>query len=185
MRNWLTADEQIKLNAIYNGYSPKYKHVHLFYQYVNGSSYGPIEFDVILTNTNSSSYNDLKYGSSGNYRINTKLSYKSWTLDQLLELVPSTIYCDNEYNAVDKNKVKNYHTLKLHIIKRTDANEDIDYMYKVMYKPEHTKGVYKHIKLKKHDFKDPCLEGDELITLIYDLILWCISHGHLLSKEKS
>lgn len=182
MRNWLLADEQLRLNEIYGGYMPKYKHVHLYYQYTCGTNM-PYEFDIIMENGNSTSYNNLRFG-SGNYRINAKLSYKSWTLDQLLELIPSTIYCDNEYNAVNPDNVKNYHTLKLHIIKRTDANDDIDYMYKVIYKPEHTKGVYKHIKLKKHDFKDPCLEGDKLITLIYDLMLWCISHGHLSSKEK-
>lgn len=180
MRNWLTDTEQVKLIDAYGGYFPKYKHVHLYYQYTCGTN-SPYEFDIIMDNPNSY-YNDLKFG-NGNYRLNTKMSYKSWTLDQLIELLPSTIYCDNEYNAVDPTTVKNYHTLKLHIIKRKDENKDIDYMYKVMYKPLETNGIYKHIKLKKYEFKDPELEGDELISLIYDLMFWCISHGHL--KKKS
>lgn len=181
MRNWLLADEQLRLNEIYGGYMPKYKHVHLYYQYTCGTNI-PVEFDIILENENSTSYNDLRFG-NGNYRLSSKMSYKSFTLDQLIELLPSTIYCDNEYNAVNIENTKNYHTLKLHIIKRKDENKDIDYMYKVMYKPLSTKGVYKHINLKKYEFKDPVLEGDELITLVYDLMMWCISHGHLMKKK--
>ena len=83
------------------------------------------------------------------------------------------------------DETKNYHTLKLHIIKQKDENKDIDYMYKILYKPINTKGIYKHIKIKKHEFKDPELEGDELISLVYDLMLWCISHGHLPSANKN
>ena len=45
--------------------------------------------------------------------------------------------------------------------------------------------LFKHIKIKKHEFKDPELEGDELISLVYDLMLWCISHGHLPSANKN
>ena len=184
MRTWLTETEQKKINDVYGGYSPSYKHVHMCFSHTNSLDNISYEFDLVLTQ-NTTLYNDLHFGTSNYYRVNTKLSYRSWTLEQMIDLLPSTIYCDNEYNAVNIDETKNYHILKLHIIKQKDENKDIDYMYKVLYKPINTKGIYKHIKIKKHEFKDPELEGDELISLVYDLMLWCISHGHLPSANKN
>lgn len=182
MRTWLTQEEQHKINEIYGGYSPNYRHIHMYF--VHKSIDITNEFDIVLTKP-SSAYNDLHFGDDNNYMIKSTLSYRSWTLEQMLEILPSTIYCDNDYNAVNIDETKNYHILKLHIIKQKDENKDIDYMYKVAYKPISTKGIYKHIKLRKYEIKDPELEGDELILLIYDLMLWCISHGHLPSTNKS
>lgn len=62
------------------------------------------EFDLVLTQR-TTSYNDLHFGTSY-YRVNTKLSYRSWTLEQMIDLLPSTIYCDNEYNAVNIDETK-------------------------------------------------------------------------------
>ena len=64
-------------------------------------------------------------------------------------------------------------------------NIKVIYVISELFKPINTKGIYKHIKIKRHEFKDPELEGDELISLVYDLMLWCISHGHLPSANKN
>ena len=60
MRTWLTESEQKKINDVYGGYSPLYKHVHMCFSHTNSLDNISYEFDLVLTQR-TTSYNDLHF----------------------------------------------------------------------------------------------------------------------------
>lgn len=172
MRLWLTKEEQNNINNQYYG-STRCEHVHVVFckgEYTR-------EYDL-CGNT------DISYLGLGNYRYVSDTSYKSWTYDQVLEILPAAIYCDDEYNVVDPDEHKFCRTLQLHIVKRRDVNKDIDYKYSVSYKPVSAPNVRKRILIKDYDYKDPVIESDDVMECLYRMILWCMSKGHIMTKKR-
>lgn len=172
MRLWLTEEEQNNINKQFYG-NVRYDHVHVVY-YRNEYKK---EFDL-CGNTDISylKYSDFKYVSNA--------SFKSWTYEQIMEILPSVIYCDDEYNIVDPAENKFCRKLQLHVIKRRDENKDIDYKYSVSYKPISAPNVRKRIFIKDYDYKDPVIESDDIMECLYRMLLWCMSKGHVMTKER-
>lgn len=172
MRLWLTKEEQNNINKQYFG-NTYYEHVHVvFYKNEYKREYDLCGNTVI---------DFLNYG---NYKFISNESYKSWTYNQVLEILPAVIYCDDEYNVVNPDEHKFCRKLQLHIVKRRDNNKDIDYKFSVSYKPVSAPGIRKRILIKDYDYKDPIIESDDVMECLYRMMLWCMSKGHVMTKKR-
>lgn len=172
MRIYLTAEEQAKLNAVFD--------INNMFHYTSMWRYGSnIKKIDIVTHNSASDVSSLQYGNSSSW---SKVSgEKTMSYDQLLDMLPSPIFCDREYNIVSKDDATD--VLYLSIEKNCTENVDISFKYTVQYKSSRIKNFKTH---RPYVSKNPApvLHSDEPIECLYKLALWCFNHGHLLKNGK-